>query len=144
MRPTPTVAAFGRVTSGGTSTRRSVATWTRQARRHPPRSSSVEKARVSSDEIGALPSSTFTLHLRHVPWPPQVESMAMPFQLAASNSITPGGTRTLRPAGSKHRSKRPRPSWTGSPASAAAAPARGVAGRVVEVASRLRQPEGSS
>ena len=42
--------------------------------------------------------------LLHVPWPPQVESTAMPFQLAASNSVAPAGTRTSRgraPSGSK-------------------------------------------
>ena len=63
--------------------------------------------------------------------------MAMPFQLAASNSITPGGIRTLSPVGSKTRSKRPRPSWAGSSLpvgglaavssrSGAACPARGL------------------
>src|SRR6266704_3000087 len=35
-------------------------------------------------------------HFLQVPWPPQVESMAMPFQLAASNRVTPYGTRTGR------------------------------------------------
>ena len=110
LRPTPTVAAFGRVTRAGTSTRRSLTTSTRQARRQPSRSSAVENARVSSDVIGAAPSRIRTLHLRHVPCPPHVESMATPFQLAASKSITPGGTRTFRPAGSKRRSSRPRPS----------------------------------
>ena len=39
------------------------------------------------------------MHFLQVPCPPQVESMAMPFQLAASNSVTPGGTRTRGPSG---------------------------------------------
>ena len=43
---------------------------------------------------------TWTLHFLQVPWPPQVESIAMPFQLAASNRVTPAGTRTRRPLGS--------------------------------------------
>ena len=51
-------------------------------------------ARGSSGLIGAWPRSTCTLHLRHVPWPPHVESMAMPFQLAASKIGVPLGTRT--------------------------------------------------
>src|ERR1039458_10457961 len=109
LRPTPTVAALGRVASGGTSTCKLVTTSTRQASRHPARSSSVENARVSSEEMGAVPSRIWTLHLRHVPCPPQVESMATLFQLAASKRITPGGTRTLRPDGSKRRLKRPQP-----------------------------------
>ena len=81
-------------------------------------------------------SSSLTLHFRHVPCPPQVESIAIPFQLAASNSITPGGTLTLRPAGSKTRSNRP--IWPCGDASlpmatgARFAPARtGVAGGLV-------------
>src|SRR5262249_39076280 len=39
------------------------------------------------------PSTTRTLHFLQVPWPPHVESMAMPFQLAASNTVVPLGTR---------------------------------------------------
>ena len=38
-------------------------------------------------------------HLWQVPWPPQVESIAMPFHDAASKTVTPGGTRTPRSAG---------------------------------------------
>jgi hypothetical protein len=29
----------------------------------------------------------------HVPWPPQVESIATAFQLAASKTVVPAGTR---------------------------------------------------
>ncbi len=36
------------------------------------------------------------MHLWQVPWPPQVESMAMPFHDAESKTVTPGGTRTER------------------------------------------------
>ena len=78
--------------------------WARQASRQPARSSSGENARGSSRDTGTSPSTHRTLHLRQVPCPPQVESMAMPFQLAASNSVTPAGTRTSRglaPSGSK-------------------------------------------
>jgi hypothetical protein len=73
----------------------------RQASRQPARSSSAENARASSDEAGTSLLSILILHFLHVPWPPQVESIAMPFQLAASNRETPGGTRTRRPAGRK-------------------------------------------
>src|SRR5689334_25015205 len=46
---------------------------------------------------GAGGSSAILIrHFLQVPWPPQVESMAMPFQLAASNRVTPYGTRTAR------------------------------------------------
>ena len=67
---------------------------TRAASRREARRSKRRECRATRS--ARLPSSTLTLHLRHVPWPPQVESIAMPFQLAASKSITPGGTRTLR------------------------------------------------
>ena len=68
--------------------------------------------------IGVDPS-TLTLHLWQVPWPPQVESIAMPFHDAESKTVTPGGTRTARfvggaPAASstvKESSTRPVPSW---------------------------------
>ena len=53
--------------------------------------------------IGTSPSSIRTLHFLHVPWPPQVESIAMPFQLAASKIGVPVGTRTSAPSGSKRR-----------------------------------------
>src|SRR5215472_10357743 len=105
-RPTPTVAAFGLVTSGGTSISRSRAACARQASRQPARSSSGENARASSGEVGTLPSATLILHFLQVPCPPQVESIAMPFQLAASNRVTPGGTRTRVPPGWKTRSTR--------------------------------------
>ncbi len=98
------MAAFGRVTSGGTSTRTSCSAGAMQASRQPARSWSGSNARGSSRETGTAPSATRILHLRQVPCPPQVESMAMPFQLAASNTVTPAGTRTSRggvPSGSK-------------------------------------------
>ena len=62
-------------------------------------------------------------HLWQVPWPPQVESIAMPFHDAASKTVTPGGTRTSRSAGGTSapssavvmtvnaRPTRPVPSW---------------------------------
>ncbi len=64
----------------------------------------------SADGVPAPSSSTRILHFLHVPWPPQVESIAIPFQLAASNRVTPCGTRTRRAPGSKTRSTR-----TGAP-----------------------------
>src|SRR6185312_15705022 len=38
-------------------------------------------------------ATTLTLHFLHVPWPPQVESIATPFQLAASKIVVPASTR---------------------------------------------------
>ena len=40
--------------------------------------------------IGRRPASIRTLHLWQVPWPPQVESIAMPFHDAESKTVTPG------------------------------------------------------
>ena len=52
--------------------------------------------------VGAGGSSAILIrHFLQVPWPPQVESIAMPFQLAASNRVTPYGTRTGRSLKSK-------------------------------------------
>ena len=116
-RPTPTVAAFGRVTSGGTSTRRSCSARARQASRHPARSSSGLNARGSSRDTGTSPSTTRIRHFLHVPCPPQVESTAMPFQLAASNRVAPAGTRTSRgrpPSGSKRMLTRSGPGGSGT------------------------------
>ena len=109
-RPTPTSAAFGRVCSGGTSITRSPRAGARHASRQPARSSSALNARGSTLETGTSPSSTRTLHFLHVPWPPQVESIAMPFQLAASNTGVPLGTRTSAPSGSKRSRTRSVPS----------------------------------
>ena len=67
----------------------------RQASRQPPASSDSENVLRSWREIGNG-VSTWTLHLWQVPWPPHVESIAMPFQDAESNTVTPGGTRTSR------------------------------------------------
>src|SRR5271165_1052303 len=50
-----------------------------------------------SSELGTI----LIRHFLQVPWPPQVESIAMPFQLAASNRVTPDGTRTGRPLKSR-------------------------------------------
>jgi hypothetical protein len=47
------------------------------------------------------------LHLWQVPWPPQVESMAMPFHDAESKTVTPGGTRTPRCVGVRDAPSRP-------------------------------------
>ena len=66
-RPTPTVAAFGLVTSGGTSICRSPAACARQASRQPSRRSSGENARASSGEAGTLPSVILILHFLQVP-----------------------------------------------------------------------------
>ena len=60
-------------------------------------------ARASRGEAGTSPSSIRMRHFLHVPWPPQVESIAIPFQEAASKTVTPGGTRTDVPEGSKRR-----------------------------------------
>src|SRR6185312_5429170 len=98
-RPTPTSAALGRVWSGGTSISRSSVAAARQARRQPPFSSSMVKARGSTLSIGTEPLRTRTLHFLHVPWPPQVESIAIPFHDAASNTVVPAGTRTSPPSG---------------------------------------------
>ena len=98
-RPTPTVAALGRVVSGGTSTFRSRVALTRQASRQPAPICSVVNVFTSCRVIGSASPSIFTLHLWQVPWPPQVESIAMPFQDAASKTVTPGGTRTPRSVG---------------------------------------------
>src|SRR5439155_11916987 len=63
------------------------------------------------------PSTTRTLHFLQVPWPPHVESMAMPFQLAASNTVVPLGTRvspSVRASDAvsrKRRRTRPAPVW---------------------------------
>ena len=57
---------------------------------------------------------TRTLHFLHVPWPPHVESIAIPFQLAASKIDVPAGTRTPVPSGSKRRWTRSGPSATTS------------------------------
>ena len=40
---------------------------------------SARDARASSGVTGAVPVSIWTLHFLQVPWPPQVESMAMPY-----------------------------------------------------------------
>ena len=119
-RPTPTVAALGRVSSGGTSTVRSVVAWTRQASRQPSSSWSGEKV-FSSCRVIAADGVTRTLHLWQVPWPPQVESIAMPFHDAESKTVTPGGTRTVRLDGGPSlastvnaRSTRPAPSCSAS------------------------------
>ena len=72
----------------------------------------AERAHVAARTTGTCRPTTRTLHFLQVPWPPQVESMAMPFQLAASKTLTPGGTRTSgRPAGTAG----PRPGRTPSP-----------------------------
>ena len=51
-----------------------------------------ERTRVDRPRA-ALAGATRTLHFLQVPWPPQVESIATPFQLAASKSVVPAGTR---------------------------------------------------
>ena len=98
-RPTPTVAALGRVVRAGTVTPRSPVACTRHASRQPLSISPAENVRTSCRVIAAatpLRGATCTLHLRQVPWPPHVESIATPFHDAASKTLTPGGTRTER------------------------------------------------
>src|SRR6266699_5497599 len=125
----PTVAAFGLVVSGGTSIRRSAAATALQASRQPSLSSSGEKARASTSDGGTSPPVTRTLHFLQVPWPPQVESIAMPFQLAASKMVTPDGVLTLVCAGTNSTSTRcamPGPASADSAASRPDPAARGV------------------
>src|SRR5580692_975509 len=95
-RPTPTVAAFGRVVSGGTSTTVSLVAGVRQASRQPSASSALVYALMSRLDGAGGSSAILIRHFLQVPCPPQVESIAMPFQLAASNRVTPYGTRTGR------------------------------------------------
>ena len=64
-------------------------------------------ARGSTVSIGIAPEITRTLHFLQVPWPPQVESIAMPFQDAASNTVVPTGTRTSPPSGRNWSRTRP-------------------------------------
>ena len=87
----PTVAALGRVVSGGTSTARSRVAWTRQPSRQPSASWPAVKVRSSWRVTGTSASEVIWIrHLWQVPWPPHVESIAMPFQDAASKTVTPG------------------------------------------------------
>ena len=74
---------------------------------------------------GTVPPSTRTLHFLQVPWPPQVESIAMPFHVAESKTVTPGrhpdpalGRRASGPGRStvNASSTRPVPSWVAGPA----------------------------
>src|SRR5439155_22364819 len=65
----------------------------RQASGQHAFNSAGPKARGSTGEIGTEPATTRTLHFLQVPCPPQVESTATPFQLAASKSVVPAGTR---------------------------------------------------
>src|SRR5437868_468648 len=95
------MAALGRVTNGGTSMSALSAAGVRHASRHPPRISPAEYARVSRLEGAGASELNRIRHFLHVPWPPQVESIAIPFQLAASNSVTPRGTRTGLPLNRK-------------------------------------------
>src|SRR5579862_6430953 len=92
-RPTPASAAFGRVWSGGTSIVRSSCAVARQASRQPFFRSSTENARGSTEVTGRSPATTRTRHFLHVPCPPHVESIATPFQLAASKTVVPASTR---------------------------------------------------
>jgi hypothetical protein len=86
------VAAFGRVVSAGTSTEISLAVRTKQARRQPSLISVAVKARKSNFDGSTSPSVTLIRHFLHVPYPPQVESIPIPFHDAASNALTPVGT----------------------------------------------------
>ena len=122
-RPTPASAAFGRVCSGGTSTTRSPRAEARHASRHPSRSSSALNARGSSGPTGTSPDTMRTRHFLQVPCPPHVESIAIPFQLAASNTGVPLGTRTSAPSGRNRRRTRCAPSSSpGSGVGEAASP----------------------
>ena len=68
-------------------------------------------ARASSRATGTEPSVICTLHFLQVPCPPHVESIARPFQLAASKTVTPDGTRADSPDGENLSSTRPVPDW---------------------------------
>ena len=77
----------------------------------------------SSWRVTGVAGVSCTLHLWQVPWPPHVESIAMPFHDAESKTVTPGGTRTFFWAGGaslsstvKDRSTRPVPSCSTAPA----------------------------
>ena len=107
LLPTPTVAALGRVTTPARP--RGCRSGPRRGTRGAiPREALLGRTRgCRATRLGAPSSSTRTLHFLQAPWPPHVESMAMPFQLAASNRITACGTRTRRAPGSNLRSTRP-------------------------------------
>ena len=66
----------------------------------------------ASWRVTAVAGETRTLHLWQVPWPPQVESIAMPFHDAESKTLTPGGTRTCLWAGGASLSSTVKDSWT--------------------------------
>ena len=97
-------------------------------------------ARASSGDTGTAPSRILILHFLQVPWPPQVESIAMPFQLAASNSVTPGGTRTRVPLGWNTRSTRVRAGTAAGSSGRPAACPTGCRGRCGLLAAWLRRP----
>jgi hypothetical protein len=59
----------------------------------------------TTNRYGPPPDENFL----QVPWPPQVESIAKPFQEAASKTVTPGGTRTSVPLGVNCNWTRPSP-----------------------------------
>lgn len=86
------VAALGLVVRAGTSMDISSVERTMQANRQPALISSAEKARKSNFDGSISPVVTLILHFLQVPYPPHVESMAIPFQDAASNALTPVGT----------------------------------------------------
>ena len=66
----------------------------RHASRQPLFSSSArERARIDRRRSARARRRPCTLHFLQVPWPPQVESIATPFQLAASKSVVPASTR---------------------------------------------------
>jgi hypothetical protein len=80
------------VVRAGTSTEISLAVRTRHARRQPSLISLSVKARKSNLDGSTSPSVTLMRHFLQVPYPPHVESIAIPFQEAASNALTPVGT----------------------------------------------------
>jgi hypothetical protein len=66
-RPTPTVAAFGRVVNAGTSTEISLAVRTKQAKRQPSLISVSVNARKSNFDGSTSPLVTLIRHFLHVP-----------------------------------------------------------------------------
>jgi hypothetical protein len=74
-----------------------------QAIRQPLLSSAAEKLPVSASVGGNSPASRRTRHLLQVSRLRQVESIVIPTQLAASNTLTPAGTRTVVARGWKVR-----------------------------------------
>ena len=105
-----------------------------------------ERARVDAAPTGTSPETIRTLHFLQVPWPPQVESIAIPFQLAASKIGVPLGHADLGAVGQEaqpdalRRRRRGRPARSRSGARRLGRRARscGVGGRLLRPARAWR------